>query len=565
MICDTCDTAMLPEFSKFPRITRTIAFKLFLVITLAQALTLLLLTIVTIRVQEKNLMNNVQMSGQRVSDVIARSMRHSMLLNRREDVSEIISSVGGHEGIEDIRIYNKQGEVVFGTRSSDLHTKVDAHAEACVSCHDGNGLNHPYLVAQTLSRIFTNAEGKRVLGLITPIRNEPQCANADCHAHPPEKTILGVLDVKMSLTAIDEQLSDQRQALLTISAATVLVIGLLSGIFIWLVVRRPVKRLMVGMERVSTGDLGHHLSSKSRDELGQLAAKFNAMIDELDRARAEITGWSQTLEAKVREKTADLEKVHRQMVRVEKMASLGNLASSVAHELNNPLEGILTFARLLIKRIKKTSLPPDEITSYCGDLTLVADEAQRCGNIVKNLLLFSRQGGATFQSIQLKTIIDRCILLLNHHAQMRQISLGSDVVDESAVECDPNQIQQTLIALIMNAIEAMAGVTQGGGAIRISAAREGDTMAIRIADNGPGMTDEVKAHVFEPFFTTKSEGKGVGLGLAIVFGIVERHHGTIEVESAMGNGTTFTMTLPLKQPPQTDARTAKTAYEGIRQ
>ena len=131
---------MLPEFSKFPRITRTIAFKLFLVITLAQALTLLLLTIVTIRVQEKNLMNNVQMSGQRVSDVIARSMRHSMLLNRREDVSEIVSSVGGHEGIEDIRIYNKQGEVVFGTRSSDLHTKVDAHAEACVSCHDGNGL-----------------------------------------------------------------------------------------------------------------------------------------------------------------------------------------------------------------------------------------------------------------------------------------------------------------------------------------------------------------------------------------------------------------------------------------
>ncbi len=556
---------MLRNFSKLPRITRTIAFKLFLVITLAQTLTLLVLTIVTIRVQEKNLMDSVQMSGQRVSDVIARSMRYSMLLNRREDVHEIVSSVGGHEGIEDIRIYNKQGEVVFGTRSSDIHTKVDAHAEACVSCHNGNGLDHPYHVAETLSRIFTNAEGKRVLGLITPIRNEPQCANADCHAHPPEKTILGVLDVKMSLTAIDGQLADQRKTLLSISVATVLMIGLLSGIFIWLVVRRPVKRLMVGMDRVSTGDLGHHLTSKSRDELGQLAAKFNAMIDELDRARAEITGWSQTLEAKVREKTADLEKVHRQMVRVEKMASLGNLASSVAHELNNPLEGILTFARLLVKRIRKTSLPPEEVSSYCSDLTLVADEAQRCGNIVKNLLLFARQGGATFQTIQLKTIVDRCILLLNHHAQMRQIALLSGIEGSDSLECDPNQIQQTFIALIMNAIEAMAGANQAGGAVRISAVREGDAMAIRVSDNGPGMTDEVKAHIFEPFFTTKSEGKGVGLGLAIVFGIVERHHGSIEVESGVGNGTTFTMILPLKQPPQTDTRPAKTAYEGIRQ
>ena len=301
-----------------------------------------------------------------------------------------------------------------------------------------------------------------------------------------------------------------------------LVIGLLSGIFIWLVVRRPVKRLMVGMERVSTGDLGHHLSSKSRDELGQLAAKFNAMIDELDRARAEITGWSQTLEAKVREKTADLEKVHRQMVRVEKMASLGNLASSVAHELNNPLEGILTFARLLIKRIRRRLSRRTKLHPIAATLRLSRMKRNDAGTSSR---IFSSSLGRAeqrFSPIQLKTIIDRCILLLNHHAQMRQISLGSDVVDESAVECDPNQIQQTLIALIMNAIEAMAGVTQGGGAIRISAVREGDTMAIRIADNGPGMTDEVKAHVFEPFFTTKSEGKGVGLGLCDRL----RHRGT---------------------------------------
>jgi len=551
---------LLPQYS---RITKTIAFKVFLVITLAQALTLLLLTVITIRVQEKNLMDNVLVSGQRVSDVIARSMRYSMLLNRREDVHEIVSSIGGHQEIEDIRIYNKQGVVVFGTRAADLHTKVDVKAEACVSCHNGSDLAHPPKAARTLSRIFSTPGGERVLGIITPIRNEPQCSNAECHAHPPEKTILGVLDVKMSLKAVDDQLAGQRRTLLLLSIATVLIIGLLSGIVIWLIVRRPVKHLMTGMERVRSGDLGHHLDIRSRDELGQLASQFNVMTDELERARAEITEWSENLEAKVQEKTADLERVHRQMVRVEKMASLGNLASSVAHELNNPLEGILTFAKLILKRIKKSGLTPEQQESYVSDLTLVADEAQRCGNIVKNLLLFSRQGGATFQSVQVKTIIDRCVLLLNHHAQMRQIALETDIHGDDTLECDPNQLQQTLIALMMNAIEALAGSNRAGGVVRISAVREGESIAIRVADNGPGMTDDVKAHVFEPFFTTKSEGKGVGLGLAIVFGIVERHHGSIEVESAVGQGTTFVMTFPVKQPSKPDPRAARSAYEGI--
>ena len=157
------------------------------------------------------------------------------------------------------------------------------------------------------------------------------------------------------------------------------------------------------------------------DELGQLARAFNVMTEELARAREENTAWSQTLEQKVRQKTADLEGAHKQMVRVEKMASLGNLASSVAHELNNPLEGILTFARLLIKRIRKTSLPPEQIKTYCDDLKLVADEALRCGNIVKNLLVFARQGGMAFQTTGSGPLIDRCVLLMNHHAEMHNV------------------------------------------------------------------------------------------------------------------------------------------------
>ncbi|MBP1648247.1 MAG: NtrC family signal transduction histidine kinase, partial [Bacteroidetes bacterium] len=302
------------------------------------------------------------------------------------------------------------------------------------------------------------------------------------------------------------------------------------------------------------------------DELGQLARRFNIMTEELARAREENVAWSETLEAKVKQKTADLEEAHKQMVRVEKMVSLGNLASSVAHELNNPLEGILTFARLLIKRIRKTSLPQEQIDSYCDDLRLMADESQRCGNIVKNLLVFARQGGMAFQTIRVRTIVERCALLVNHYAQMHSAQVAITCTDEDEITCDPGQIQQVLIALMMNAVEAMSAPSgsAGGGSLAVDVQRVRGNLVFRVSDNGMGMNDDVKAHIFEPFFTTKSEGKGVGLGLAIAYGIIERHHGTIEVESAAGKGTTFTVTLPVVPPSESTQHIQEKPLEGAR-
>jgi two-component system NtrC family sensor kinase len=538
---------MLQPGTTYSRVTRTIGFKLFLVFGIVQVVFFTLLTYNSIRVLESNLMQNVLGTATRLSDMIVRSTRYSMLLNRKDDVHEIIQSVGGQEGIRGIRVYNKQGEIIFSTVPAEIKTKVDINAEACVTCHQSRRLDRPELTSDALTRIFTPQSGDRVLALITPIYNQPECANASCHAHPGTKTILGVLDVKMSLSAVDAQIASTRDELVLLSIIVILSIGACSAIFIWFVVRRPVKKLIAGMESVSTGHLDERLAIPSHDEIGQLAEAFNNMTEDLQRAHAEITAWSHTLEAKVKEKTAALEKAHRQIVMVEKMASLGNLASSVAHELNNPLEGILTFARLLIKRIKKTTLPPEVVLTYTEDLKLMADEAQRCGNIVKNLLLFARHGSMSFQTVLLSTIAERCILLVNHHAQMHKVVLESKIIGgDDEVECDPNQIQQVMIGIMINAIEAISGVGLADGKVCIEIERQGAEMAIRIVDNGPGMTDEVKAHVFEPFFTTKSEGKGVGLGLAIAYGIIERHRGSIEVESATGKGTTFVITIPVR-------------------
>jgi len=421
---------------------------------------LALLAYALLRVQQSALMENVESSAVRVSEMIRRATRHSMMFNRNADVDGILAAMAGEPGIEAIRVYSKSGEVAYSTIPAELHTTVDMNAEACVSCHAGSTLAHPHSPTQDLSRIFSAPDGHRVMGLITPIRNEAQCSEADCHAHPASRTILGVLDVKMSLAQADERLADARRDLLLAAIAAALLVGLISGGFIWLVVRRPVSRLSEGMRKVSSGDLAQQLPASSRDELGILAATFNAMTQELARARAEITAWSATLEEKVRVKTADLEQAHRQMVAVEKMASLGNLASSVAHELNNPLEGILTFARLLTKRVRRFGLSAEDERATTEDLTLMAEEALRCGNIVKNLLVFARQRGVAFQQVHMGPLLERCALLMNHHARMHAVTLRTSVASDDLMECDQDQVQQVLIALMVNAIEAM-GPAQG--------------------------------------------------------------------------------------------------------
>ncbi len=548
-------------------LTRTIAFKLFIVITSVQAVVLTILTVATVSIHQSQLRENVHGSAVRVSDLIARSTRYSMLLNRKEDVENIITSMGGEPDIEGIRIYNKLGEVVFSTDPEEVHRTVDMTAEACVSCHGSGGLEHPVQAGAEMTRTFTKPSGERVLGLITPIRNEPQCSDGGCHAHPASKTILGVLDVKMSLASIDRAMAESERGLIVLSVGAVLLTGAISGGFLWFLVRRPVKSLIAGMESVRSGRLDQRLAVTTGDELGQMAQAFNEMTAELARAREELTSWSATLEEKVKEKTADLEKAHRQILRVEKMASLGSLASSVAHELNNPLEGILTFAKLLLKRLKRYDLPEAERASCLEDLRLIADESQRCGNIVKNLLVFARQKGMAFQPVRLRPVLDRCALLTNHFAVMNNIRLQVTCGDQDELECDPDQIQQVLIALMVNAIEAMSPVpgSDGGGMLTVEAhtSPDGRALVVRVTDTGSGMTDEVKAHIFEPFFTTKSEGKGVGLGLAVAYGIIERHHGQIEVESVVGRGTTFTLTLPTKQPGAVASTAAVPPHQGV--
>jgi two-component system NtrC family sensor kinase len=315
--------------------------------------------------------------------------------------------------------------------------------------------------------------------------------------------------------------------------------------------------LQAWARRIAGGDLSTRLEVPGDHELAFLARDFNRMAADLSTAQEEVREWSRTLEQKVEEKATELQSAQRQVMHMEKMASLGKLSATVAHEINNPISGVLTYARLVERELADQPLEPaiqQELQRY---LQLMQRECTRCGAIVQNLLAFARRTGGDLVLVDVDEVVERSIMLLRHHLEISGISLTSEllVVDREIV-ADPGQLQQALVALLVNAIEAM----QGGGELGVRLRGEPDAVQVEIHDTGVGIDPAVLPQVFEPFFSTKNEQSGAGLGLAVVYGIVHRHGGTINIESSPGRGTTVTFRLP-RHPPETAAGAALTAAD----
>ncbi|HEY4613698.1 MAG TPA: HAMP domain-containing sensor histidine kinase [Bacteroidota bacterium] len=542
--------------------TKLLGFKLFLIIAGVMAVGTWIFSAVTVNWHTEQYMRNAVQNVGRVSDVIQRSMHYSMLLNRREDIDHIIRTVGNEPGIEAIRIYNKEGEITFSSDTGEVGATVNFSNNACSACHAADAaLLTPS--SSDLIRIFQSENNERVIGKITPIKNESSCATAACHAHPESQTVLGVLDVMVPLKDFDASLAELKSAQYTNAVILAAAVTLFTGIFIWLMVNIPVKKLIQGTEQVRAGNLQHRIDLQSNDEIGTLADSFNSMTNDLRSAQEELQQWTRTLEERVREKTEELRRAQTNMIQVEKMVSLGTLAATVAHELNNPLEGVLTYAKLLKRRLQSEAFTDTLKHDIDSDLTTMADETARCGNIVKNLLLFSRQKVGEFRESDVVAILNQSFKLIDHHLQMHNIKLETSLPSTPPmVQCDANQLEQAFLAIEINAVEAMPG----GGTLRVEVLEEQATdspapmglaprpigtsgLRLRFSDTGTGIRDEDLPYIFEPFYTTKHDGKGTGLGLAVVYGIIERHGGSIQVQSRVHQGTTFTITLPRQHVP----------------
>ncbi len=238
----------------------------------------------------------------------------------------------------------------------------------------------------------------------------------------------------------------------------------------------------------------------------------------------------------------ELEQTQTQLIQAEKIASLGRLSAGVAHEINNPLAGILIYAELLERQIQHCAFDRQYLTE-------IISQTLRCQQIVNRLLEFSRQSLGQKAHFDVNAVILRSIQLISHQAIFHDIEIETDLEAElPPILGDPGQLQQVFTNLLLNAADSM----QGHGAIKVftRSAPAGDGVILKFTDTGSGIPPEVKDKIFEPFFTTKAPGKGTGLGLSIVYSVIQRHGGVIEVDSAPGGGTTFTIRLPLETPPE---------------
>ncbi|MFH1575297.1 MAG: ATP-binding protein, partial [Acidobacteriota bacterium] len=459
-----------------------------------------------------------------LGETIKSSTREDMMLNQPEAVHRIISTIGAQEGIEKVRIFNKEGKIILSTDSLDSGQMVDKETEACYMCHTADQPLEKVPVSKRV-RIFQTAEGLKTFGIINPIYNEPGCWQAACHAHSEKQTVLGVLDITMSMTDVERAQRSGQMRLLIFALIAVAAISLMIYWLVGRIVLQPIQKIVAVTRKVADGDLSQKVQLRKNDEIGKLADSFNDMMQKLAETQ-------------------------RQLLQANKLASVGRLAAGVAHEINNPLTGVLTYSSFLLKRAENDPELRD-------DLEVIVRETKRCREIVKGLLDFSRQSVSERRPVQINAIVGDACRIMKNPLSMQKKKIDQELGENlPLVNADANRIQQVLVNLLVNAGDAMpeeGGIITvatdlvpkadfGAGQEMLSAA-----VRVRVTDTGCGIPAEHLDNIFEPFFTTKGT-RGNGLGLAIVWGIIERHGGHLSVESKIGKGTTFTVLLPVVTP-----------------
>ncbi len=499
---------------------------------------------ISLKNQERVILQAMINGADQLSRGIASATWHAMLADDRSAAYEVMRTIAANPGISRIRIFNKEGRVMFSTRAVD-EKQVNKTAEACAMCHTST---QPLvnIDASSRARIFRQAGGDRQLAMVTPIYNESSCSEAACHAHPKTTSVLGVLDVAFDLRPLDSKLDEARAEVLAVTAIQILLIALFIVFFTRRFVDRPINKLIVGTRAVSRMQLDQVVEVTSSSELGELAHEFNVMSERLNKAMAELNQATQDLELKVKDRTKQLEVAHQKLLQSDRLASLGQLSATVAHEINNPISGVLNLAMLLDRIMKDDGIPQDRVPEFRKYIGQIIDETTRVGRIVSDLLAFSRRSKPQSMNVDLNGVIKNTLLLLRHRLELGNIGLELHLSDTlPPVECDGPQMQQVIINLVMNGAEACQN--KRSGTLSITTRQEDKSIVLEISDNGDGIPKEVMPKIFDPFFTTKGEVKGIGLGLSVVYGIVDAHGGDIEVDTTVGVGTTFRVTIPIKK------------------
>lgn len=474
-----------------------------------------------------------------LSETAIRTTHYQMLEDDRKRVYQMIEEIGAQKDIEHIRLINKDGLINYSTEKAEIGQFLDKNTEACNMCHlEDTPLTHASSMSR--SRQFLDRDGRPVLGIAKGIYNQEACYTAPCHFHPREAKILGVLDTIVSLQGMQTQIATYRNEVIGLTFVLLLLLGFSLTLLTQKLVNQPLRQLVEHTKDLADGNLGKRMEHAPQDEFGDLAHAFNNMAQSLEQAQAELEDWGRSLEVKVEERSNELKQVQGRLIRSEKLASLGELVAGIAHEINNPLTGILMYSSML-------EADPRLDPELKGDLATIVRETDRCALIVRELLDFARESVPRKVVDSVHLVMEKTLSLVQHQACFHNIAVHRNYAQElPEILLDPNQIEQVFMNIVLNAGQAMP---EGGSlTIETGLVPEQERLFIRISDTGTGIQQENIDKIFDPFFTTKGT-KGTGLGLAVSYGIIENHGGDLVVESKPGTGTTFTVLLPLNPEP----------------
>jgi two-component system NtrC family sensor kinase len=534
---------------KYIKIHSSIYGRVVYIITLSSVVLFVLFGVIFKSVYEQNLNTVIRQSGNNIGSVVEGSLYHSMLENDKGALQSTLDIINTMSGIDDVNMYDDKDSLVYSSFSSDMATHSNPN---CLSCHENIQSMFPrkeksYRIIDIKSECSMNQNDNshRHLLIRSPILNEKSCYVSACHYHPESDEVLGSLIIKMPLYDLDTAVERSSTKFYILATITTLLLLTVLIFFTRNRIKNPLNDIIKASVAVSNGNKNTRLEIRpdSLDDMRMVSQAFNDMLDNLQTATEELQNWSQQLEYKVQKKSEELGAAQNELIHIERIASLGKLSSSVAHEINNPLSGILVYTKLIYKQLSNPELYASKRESVLKHLKLIENETKRCGEIVKGLLDFSRKDQENFESKHLHKILQETYDLMTHPITIADISFLHDFgAKADLIFCSPNQIKQACVAVLVNASEA---VLENGEIIISTRNYDSETITIDITDNGIGMPEDDIPHVFEPFFSTKHDTSGIGLGLAIVHGIIKSHNGKIDVKSEIGKGTTISITLPL--------------------
>ena len=500
-------------------------------------------------VNQRYLNKVVQQSGSNITSIVHGSLYHAMLTNDWGALENTMDVINDLPGIEDVNLYDSLNNLVYSSFPMELAGHNNPN---CKECH--SDVNAMFPGTEESSRIINidsecEMVGKeydyRLLMIKSPILNQASCYTAACHAHKEQDRVLGSFVIRIPLEALDTAVLETSRTFFILAAFSTLLLVLFLVLFTRRMISNPLNEIVKASEAVSKGDRSTRLNMDSSQlkDLRLVSTTFNRMLDNLQAATEELQVWSQQLETKVQKNSDELSEMQNELIHVERIASLGKLSSSVAHEINNPLSGVLTYTKLIHKQLGNAELDESEKGPMLKYLKVIEEETKRCGDIVKGLLDFSRKDQMEFEKRHLHKVLKEAYMLMEHQMKMSNIAFLTDFsAGKDLINCSENQIKQACIAILLNASEA---VVENGEILIRTSNPDKDHISLEIIDNGSGIAPGDIPHVFEPFFSAKEKVSGIGLGLAIVHGIVQSHKGKVDVKSELGKGTSLSIILPL--------------------